>query len=63
MGFTTVKQREPMRGSCLLGCPVIRGDFKAVLPKLGWYPKLDFSLVPKYVGTLLLGQKTVLRQD
>ena len=57
MGFTTVKQREPMRGSCLLGCPVIRGDFKVVLDKLDWYPKLDLDWYPQWVGTLLLEQK------
>ena len=54
MGITTVKQRGPIKGSCLLGCPVIRGYLKVVLCKVRLVPQNRLRLVPQGVDTLLL---------
>ena len=62
MGFTTVNQRGPIRGSCLLSCPVISGHLKVVLCKLDWYPKIDLDWYPKGLIHCCYN-KTVLRQD
>ena len=54
--MTTVNQRGPIRGSCLLGCPVIRGHLKVVLCKVRLVPKNRLRLVPQGADTLLLQQ-------
>ena len=54
--ITTVNQEGPIRGSCLLICPVTRGHHKVMLCKVRLVPQSRIRLVPQGVDTILLQQ-------